>query len=287
MKLIGLLISDNEVDIIPKWIENSSDFYDAVYGLVKGDDGTFEEIKKHPKVAYLEREENVFKLPLSGTAEIDSKTRGFVFEKIKKDHGDSGYFIQLVHPDELYIDSPRSYAELAEEKGYGYWFYHALQMFIHKSQKPEFERTGNAIPKWVGLGFREFRAFRVKPNLRYGTSGINPIGCSAPHNGDQTVWNCPAYQHFSYRSALQMYQRALRRRAAKFAWPQIQTPNVDLKSLDAFIRTCPNIFGDHQSSVVRISREWHGVEVFREWQREGALRDARITKQGRKPLRRR
>ena len=203
-KVIGLLLTRDDVPILTDWLERYRPSFREIFAL-DGSKESREESRellvKH-NVRYHHDDEFAF------TKKTDHSLRKVLFDKIheyvKEDREgeEDTYWIVIAHPDEFYLDKLQRVADRAEREGHSLVIYNALHNFPHVSEIEAYRRSPShkAFKHFVHDGrktFKEWRMFRYDPKQHYGTEhgfGVQPFGIE----GSTAPWN-PSYLHYKIR----------------------------------------------------------------------------------------
>jgi hypothetical protein len=206
MKLVGLLMMRNDHDILPQVLDCNMPHFEAVYVLDGSDDHdhTLAILARFAdKLAGVYRDSD---LPPDYHQPPRDGARQFLLDKIKADIGDDGWIFCL-HSDEMFYDvSPERMVLVAEERNCDLISIRNVHFFLHTSQKDDYHYDPR-VPVMEQIkfacfpGFRERRAFKNRPHIRYDInrhSGIVPFGLT------RELRSSFAVRHYLYRSPEQM-----------------------------------------------------------------------------------
>ena len=124
---IGLLMTYNEIDIIHEVMDNNLKYFDKILVLDGSNDGTTEIIRSYKNVVYLIHDDEI--VP---KRKISDGMRQFLLEKAQELFPIEGWFTILI---EILVDNPNEIALRAEKAGAEKSEWHALNFFLHTSEK--------------------------------------------------------------------------------------------------------------------------------------------------------
>ena len=161
---IGLMMSYNEEDIIKEVMDNNLKYFDKILVLDGSNDGTTEIIRSYKNVVYLIHDDEIFP-----KRKVSDGMRQFLLEKAQELFPIEGWFT-ILHGDEILVDNPNDIAIRAEKAGAEIVNWHALNFFLHTSEKGKQINTHERIQDQVmhySPGGLEIRQFKNKPNIHY------------------------------------------------------------------------------------------------------------------------
>ncbi len=199
---IGLLMTYNEVDIIKEVMDHNLTFFDKILVLDGSDDGTTEIIKSYKNVVYLLHDKDI--VPKRKTSD---GMRQFLLEKAQEMFPIEGWFT-ILHGDEILVDNPNDIAQRAEKAGAEIVNWHALNFFLHTSEKNKKITLTQSIQSQVthySPGGLEIRQFKNKPNIFY---DITETGRVFPYGIKQKpLLDYPIFKHYVIRGPQQFQQK--------------------------------------------------------------------------------
>lgn len=195
---IGLLMTYNEVDFINEVMDHNLKFFDKILVLDGSDDGTTEIIKSYQNVVYLLHDNDIY--PNRKTTD---GMRQFLLEKAQEMFPVEGWFT-ILHGDEILVDDPNEIAKRAEKSGAEIVNWHALNFFLHSSEKSlkiSLDKPIQTQIKHYTPGGLEIRQFKNKPNIYYDmreTGRVFPYGIK-----QKTLFDYPVFKHYVIRGPQQ------------------------------------------------------------------------------------
>ena len=203
MKHIGLLMVNEENDILQRTLAHNAEFVDCFYAL----DGTIPEwtsrdiVAGHEKCARYWHEND---LPEWIEPDVCDGTRGWLHDNAVSDHGPDNWFL-LLHGDELWTQDPREITRRINRQRVAVVY--NLPFFIPRDGEPwDYDTHPIDQLHWqLGPGWPEVRMFRGAPGVRYRPDqhfNVTP-------DGIELMWYADApILHYPYRSPEQQAKRA-------------------------------------------------------------------------------
>ncbi|MGC6366978.1 MAG: glycosyltransferase [Candidatus Marinamargulisbacteria bacterium] len=195
---IGLLMTYNEIDIIREVMDNNLKYFDKILVLDGSNDGTTEIIRSYKNVVYLIHDDEI--VP---KRKISDGMRQFLLEKAQELFPIEGWFT-ILHGDEILVDNPNEIALRAEKAGAEKVNWHALNFFLHTSEKGKKIHLDQKIQdqvKHYTPGGLEIRQFKNKPNIHY---DITRTGCVFPYGiKPKILLDYPIFKHYVIRGPQQ------------------------------------------------------------------------------------
>lgn len=197
--IIGLMVTKDENDFLPRVIYRMFPYCDSVYALA-GDDQA-EHMLLQARVNACLRDKDV------GASPFKDFHRQRLIELAQKDFpprdNGNGWFI-ILHGDEIWHDDPVAYALFTEHlpQGYGEPGWDTVVCDMAQSYLTRRKADMVCFP-----ACREERMFRNVPGLHYerGQNGIvRPLGISGRHFTQYR----PVVRHFTYRNPEQAWRMA-------------------------------------------------------------------------------
>ena len=210
-KLICLLMVRNEADIIRQTFEVYARVCDSVF-VIDGSDpgeGTSEYLRDHPKVEYYTRDRDQ---PKNLKEKITDHIRLPTFREICRRYEDG--VVLFGHGDELWLDhDPRVLASQIEKD---WTIVRSIWFFLHTSQKVGYvydqHKPVQDQIRWCAFpGCWEPRLLKITPEAPEYYNALLDRNSDALKRiySEKIVPEC--FRHYSYRSPLQVYQKALDR----------------------------------------------------------------------------
>lgn len=195
---IGLMMTYNEVDIIHEVMDNNSKYFDKILVLDGSNDGTTDIIRSYKNVVYLIHDDEIFP-----KRRVSDGMRQFLLEKAQEMFPIEGWFT-ILHGDEILVDNPNDIAIRAEKAGSEIVNWHALNFFLHTSEKGKQINADERIQDQVrhySPGGLEVRQFKNKPNIYY---DITHTGRVFPYGIKQKILlDYPIFKHYVIRGPQQ------------------------------------------------------------------------------------
>ena len=254
MNHVGMLRTGNEVDFIEELMNLHVQHFSAIYFLDDSSDGTGEIVKSFPEVVWSSTIADLIEETGSDPNEANFEwVRQPVIHRIMDDWGE-GCWVTLLHGDELPIHCVQQVAQNAEFMGRNVTVWNPLHVFLHTSQREDWETLwahlpvlerikfycpGDAQVGWAGAEVKQFKLSRdmfYTPGERYRYW---------PHLPDDTQYVTnpppyPLYWHLGYRDPKQAMERV--QRNAKSGFQPVHRGLLDngpfLDSLDGFSGVC-------------------------------------------------
>ncbi|OGI05964.1 MAG: hypothetical protein A2Y40_04250 [Candidatus Margulisbacteria bacterium GWF2_35_9] len=201
MNNIGLMMTYNEEDIIEEVMEANKKYFDVILVLDGSTDKTPEIIRSYNNVKYFLNEQDIFP-----KRKIYDGARQFLLEKAQELYGYEGWFT-LLHGDEIMVDNPNDIIQRADQKGVERVNWHALNFFLHRSQKDSYDPNKPIQEQVIYFqpGGIEIRQFKNKKGIYY---NLNQMGNVVPHGVKQsTLLDYPIFKHYVHRSLKQVMNR--------------------------------------------------------------------------------
>jgi len=202
---IGLMVTNNEEDVIEEVMEVNKKYFDKILVLDGSNDRTEEILRSYDCVKYLLKDEQIIdRLP---GRKFNDYARQYLIDKAQELYPVEGWFT-LLHGDEIWQDDPNWVAAEAEKARAEKVNWYVMNFFLHSSDK---ERDLAAIRSvqervlWYCPGFLEIRSFRNKPGLHY---NFDKKWCVLPEGiGWQIYKHFPVYKHYPFRSVEQIMKK--------------------------------------------------------------------------------
>jgi hypothetical protein len=237
MRTIGLMLCRNEIDILDQFMRRHLEFFDTIVAIDESTDGSREALLDYPQIKHVIKGEE---LPYPPPFRDGMRCAALQF--IRETYGYDGW-ITLVHPDEWWVDDPNQAASDAEREGADCVLWHALEFFLHVSQKPLYQRPGwERIPVRERLdffqpGFYEFRQFKNRPGVAYDPKRHAQTMPDYTDRASHLKAYSPVFSHYSTRSPEQARARA--RDRVQRDWNSAYLSLVDDAFCDRPMVDCP------------------------------------------------
>lgn len=252
---IGLMITNNEDDVIEEVMEVNKKYFDKILVLDGSSDRTEEIIRSYDCVKYfLKDREIIDQLP---ERKFNDYARQYLIDKAQQLYPIEGWFT-LLHGDEIWHDDPNWVAEEAEKARAEKVNWYVMNFFLHTSDKGKDLSTIKSVQEkilWYCPGFMEIRSFRNKPGVHYQLGKkwqVLPEGL-----GWQIFKYFPIYKHYPLRSIEQIMKK--KKVHAESGYVTYQRINaVD----DCFVGILPNY---------KVARQYDGSFHEFEVEQQGSL----------------
>jgi hypothetical protein len=256
---IGLLMTYNEIDIIKEVMDNNLKFFDKILVLDGSTDGTTELIKQYSNVVYVLHDDELY--PKRKTSD---GMRQFLLEKAQEMFPVEGWFT-ILHGDEILVDNPNKIAERADAKGAEIVNWHALNFFLHTSEKGKIIDENLPIQDQVrhySPGGLEVRQFKNKPNIFY---DITKTGRVFPYGIKQkTLLDYPIFKHYVVRGA-QQFKYKEGTWSTKLSRNEHNELNIYFDQINSFGKQVRYYSGDFDEFEPG-KRPWFLFQYLRWWQ---------------------
>src|SRR3989339_325747 len=231
---IGLMITNNEDDVIEEVMEANKKYFDKILVLDGSSDRTEEIIRSYDCVKYfLKDREIIDQLP---GKKFNDGARQFLLAKAQEMFPVEGWFT-LLHGDEIWHDDPNWVAEEADKARAEKVNWYVMNFFLHTSDRgrdlPAVKSVQERL-RWYCPGYLEIRSFRNKRGIHYELGQRNltiPKGI-----GWQIYKYFPIYKHYPFRSVEQIMKKKLAHRQTDFNY----TYERYATEADCFVDILPN-----------------------------------------------
>jgi len=220
MRLLAIMLSRNEDDVIEDWLAWHDKWIDGLYCLDAGTDQFYQRVKDYAKLEYYATDTALTE-KYTGT---DGLRLWLQLEVWKREP--EGVWLMIAHPDEFWIDNPRTAIQLTEEQKRPATIVRAYSYFLHTADRgvidfssPLHERMHYYMrPGWPEPRLLQLdRRYLWHPDLRY---KVIPE--------DIPTWESEAaVAHYSFRTEAQTLSRAADR--VDTAW----SPNDGYRTITA------------------------------------------------------
>ncbi len=195
------MMTCNEDDVIEEVMAHHRKQFDCLLVLDGSTDRTEEIMRSFDCVKYFMKDQDIYP-----KRKIRDGARQFLLEKAQELFPVEGWFT-LVHGDEIFVDDPTQIAIRAEKQGAEKVNWHALNFFLHTSQKEGVDANKPILESltYYLVGGIEIRQFKNKPNLYYPLHqhhNLLPKGI-----GLMPLLDFPIFKHFVRRSESQVQKR--------------------------------------------------------------------------------
>lgn len=202
---IGLMLTNNEEDVIEEVMESNKKYFDKIFVLDGSSDKTAEIVRSYDCVKYFLKDSEILdKLP---NRKFEDGSRQFLIDKAQETYPIEGWFT-LLHGDEIWHTDPNWVAEEATKARAEKVNWYVMNFFLHTSDKGRDLEAIKSVQErllWYCPGYIEIRSFRNKPGIRYDLGQrheVLPKGI-----GWQIYKYFPLYKHYPFRSVSQIMKK--------------------------------------------------------------------------------